>query len=233
MAPVGCARPASKRRPAGPKQLCPAHARSRELAPRRSDGRITLSFPSDPNSVSIYWRQRLWTKGAFLETSPGGLVTYLMKKTLGRPGLRALASPPASACLVPCLPGDFLFLDLERVWQKQLEEQLKQRGGGVEDVPAGEGTRALGTLRACGAGPNIPGALRRHLHPSDSVTRPASRRERLEAVSANTHLQKGLALLGHFFHTPSGPKDPGLFLKSRIPPLPIPDEEVSLFSLLE
>ena len=79
-APVGCARPASKRRPTRPKQLFPAHARSKELAPLRSDGRITLSFPSDPNSVSIYWRQRLWTKGAFLETSSGGLVTYLMNK---------------------------------------------------------------------------------------------------------------------------------------------------------
>lgn len=61
----------------------------------------------------------------------------LLPRTLSRPGLGALASPPASACLVPCLP-DFLFLDLEEVWQKQLREQLKQRGAGTEDVSAGE-----------------------------------------------------------------------------------------------
>lgn len=94
-------------------------------------------------------------------------------------------------------------------------------------------TRALGTLRAPGAGSDIPDALHRHLHPSDSVIHPASRRKKLKAVNANTYIQKGLALLSHFFHTLSGPKDPSLFLKFRIPPLPIPDEEVSLFSLLE
>lgn len=93
--------------------------------------------------------------------------------------------------------------------------------------------RALGTLRAHGAGSDIPDALHRHLHPSDSVIHSASRRKKLKAVNANTYIQNGLALLSHFFHTLSGPKDPSLFLKFHIPPLPIPDEQVSLFSLLE
>lgn len=62
----------------------------------------------------------------------------LLPRTLSRPGLRALASPPASACLVPSLPKDFLFLDLEKVWPKQLKKQLKQSSGDAKDVTAGE-----------------------------------------------------------------------------------------------
>ena len=62
----------------------------------------------------------------------------LLRRTLSRPGLRALASLPASACMVPSLPRDFLLLDLEKVWQKQLKKQLKQSGGDAKDVTAGE-----------------------------------------------------------------------------------------------
>ena len=62
----------------------------------------------------------------------------LLPRTLSRPGLRALASPPASAYMVPSLPRDFLLLDLEKVWQKQLKKQLKQSGGDAKDVTAGE-----------------------------------------------------------------------------------------------
>lgn len=61
-----------------------------------------------------------------------------MPRTLSRPGLRALASPPVSACLVPSLPGDFLFLDLEKVWQTQLKKRPRQSGDDAKDVTAGE-----------------------------------------------------------------------------------------------
>lgn len=40
--------------------------------------------------------------------------------------------------MVPSLPRDFLLLDLEKVWQKQLKKQLKQSGGDAKDVTAGE-----------------------------------------------------------------------------------------------
>lgn len=100
---------------------------------------------------------------------------------------------------------DFLFLDLEKVWQTQLIKRPKQSGGDAKDVSAGEEGLSSWDTKAHRAGSDIPDASHRCLHPADSAISPASGRKKLKALNANA-----------ISFMLSGPKDLSLFLKLLI-----------------